>query len=793
MTYWALGINVGYKRMKVFSQELSLRAFLTIGPYEHDREFRVLLRDIAKKGLVMFGIIGAVVVVFHAVGHTMIKGSEIVWDYSRYQGGRQYLILDKLLILILCVSLLMLSRTDISLKWTRILIFILVWFTTLAMLIEDVVGADTTFTMAWTSVALLFAAVMVPYTGWQVATLSVTVIISTIVALDFMPVVLGIELAEPLRIDLGQLLFISVVSILLTGTSSQIYINRYEQFKARKQAEKLSQILEERAEVLEMLKNKSERQAQKILEHEKLKDQFFANISHEFRTPLTLILGPLQDMLDSEEGNGKTKVRTNLLRIMKSNGEQLLNLINQLLDLSKIDAREIRLNVKNIDLASFIIAKVQSFGPLAESQEVSLDVEIEDTEIQAEVDPGHMEQVISNLISNAIKFTTKGGSVTVSLSDYKGSDEMVSISVRDDGVGIPEEDLTHIFDRFYQSRGPNGTITGGTGIGLALVKEIVDLHGGSIEVNSKLGEGSEFVVILHKAFSGSVDKLEEGSSRLAVANDRERTEWEPADLYDEEISGSADPDAPKVLLVDDNPDILAYLGPRLSSRYNVMATESSKEALEWIKSKKIDLIISDVMMPEPDGFELCRFVKESSDWNHIPVILLTARVSEESRIEGLEHGADDYISKPFSASELLARIENLIELRRMLRDKFSEEIRLKGKEVEVDSEDARFLKEVQSVIEKHMENSNFGVDWLADEVNLSTRQLQRRLRSITDLSAGGYIRMMRLERAGQLIIQEWGNVSEVAYKVGFQDAKYFSKLFKQTFGSTPTEYAENEA
>ena len=780
--------------MQLFSQEISLRAFLTIGPYEQDREFRALLRDIAKKGLVIFGIIGALVVLLHAASHTMIKGSDIIWDYSQYQAeGRQYLILDKVLIFVLCVSLLFLSRTDISLKWTRILVFLLIWFTTLAMLIEDVVGADTSFTMAWTTIALLFAAVAVPYTGWQVALLSVTVIVSTIAALDYFPVILGVELAEPLRIDLGQKIFISVVAILLTGTSSQIYINRYDQFRARKQAEKLSEILEERAQVLEMLKNKSEKQAQKILEHEKLKDQFFANISHEFRTPLTLILGPLQDMLDSEEQNGKTKVNTDLLRIMKNNGEQLLKLINQLLDLSKIDAREIQLDVKQIDLTSFLTKKVRSFVPLAESQEISLHTDMEDTAITAEVDAGHLDQVIGNLLSNAIKFTTKGGTVTVSLSEENVPNDLIKLSIKDDGIGIPEKDLPHIFDRFYQAQGSENAISQGTGIGLALVKEIVELHRGRVEVKSEPGQGSEFILFIHKTFPGSSETIEEEPALLSASAESQHLEWDPVDLVGEEHTEQAPVDAPTVLLVDDNPDILTYLAPRLSGRYKVMATQSSREAMDWIKSEDIDLVISDVMMPEPDGFELCSFVKENPEWNHIPVILLTARVSEESRIEGLEHGADDYISKPFSASELLARVENLIELRRMLREKFSEEIRLKGNEVEVDSEDARFLKQVQSVIEKHMENSNFGVDWLADEVNLSTRQLQRRIRSITDLSAGGYIRMMRLERASQLISQEWGNVSEIAYKVGFQDAKYFSKLFKQTFGNTPTEFAETEA
>jgi signal transduction histidine kinase/DNA-binding response OmpR family regulator len=686
-----------------------------------------------------------------------------------------------------------LSRTGLSLKWIRIFIFFLIWFISIAMLIEDIAGQDTSFTMAYTTIALLFAAVMVPFTGWQIVLLSVTVITSTIAALDILPILLGIPLDAPLTLELGQVIYISIVAILLTGTSSQIYLNRYEQFRARKQAEKLSEILEERAQVLEMLKNKSEEQAQKIRENEKLKDQFFANISHEFRTPLTLILGPLQDMLGGNKRTDKIEVKAELLKIMRDNGKRLLDLINQLLDLSKIDAEKIRLKPKKLNLAMFVQKSVQALAPLAESQKVSLYAEVKESPVIAEVDPEHLERVIGNLVSNAIKFTPKGGWVRVTLSKEDAPEGHLRIGVRDNGIGIAENELRHIFDRFYQAPKSEGTFSSGTGIGLALVKEIVELHGGRVGVNSKPGQGSEFVIVLNEEIPHSGLQTQPGESELSSLEQYAGGELEPDDLYDHDDRQQPPEDAPVILLVDDNPDILSYLQPKLSDRYQVLATENSNEALELVNKEKVDLVISDVMMPEPDGFELCRLIKENPDLNHIPVILLTAQAAEESRIEGLELGADDYISKPFSASELLVRVENLIDLRRLLRSKFSEEIRLEGTEVEVDSEDARFMKQVQSVIEEHMENSNFGVDWLADEVNLSTRQLQRKIRAITELSAGGYIRMVRLERASQLIGQEWGNVSEVAYKVGFQDAKYFSKLFKQTFGSTPTEYTENNA
>ncbi|HKK44815.1 MAG TPA: response regulator, partial [Balneolaceae bacterium] len=304
---------------------------------------------------------------------------------------------------------------------------------------------------------------------------------------------------------------------------------------------------------------------------------------------------------------------------------------------------------------------------------------------------------------------------------------------------------------------------------------------------SEAGIGSEFVILLDHGVANQSGDLGDYTMELPMDDDWEEVEWDGDIEEDQATSENA-----TIVVVDDNSDILTYLNSFLSRRYEVLLFGKSSEAITAIRNQKIDLVVSDVMMADPDGFEFCRIIKGDPDLNHIPVILLTARAGEESRLEGLELGADDYISKPFSASELLIRVENLIELRRLLREKFSEEIRVKGKKVDVSSEDARFLQQVQSVIEKHMEDGNFSVDWLADEVNLSSRQLQRKLRAITHLSAGGYIRLLRLERASQLLAQHWGNVSEVSYKVGFQDSKYFSRLFKQTFGETPSEFANKK-
>jgi len=774
-------------RMRVFSQNLSLVDFLTIGPYEKDADFRELLQNIAHKGLFIYGLLGVLIITFFVSSHLLLVGKTISWTYVGMDSRTEMLLLDKILIFVTCSLMMFLSRTSISLKSTRVLVFIMVWLICIAIPIEDIAGQDTSFTIVYNTLALLFAVGTVPFRGWHTALLSGIVIFFTFLALAVFPVLMELPIPD---LRLGQIIFIFVVAFLLTGMSSQIYLNRFEQYRAKKKAEELSKKLEERNVVLQELKEKADRQAEQLRENEKLKDRFFANISHEFRTPLTLILGPLKDMLDDGLDKGSEKTIEEKLGLMYRNGQKLLGLINQLLELSKIDSGKIYLQKERVFICEFISEVVSTFKQLAEPREISLSFDSTDMPLVAEIDKEMMEQAISNLVSNAIKFTEEGGKVTVSIEQKPGDDRRFIIRVRDTGIGIPEQELSNIFDRFYQVSHSSHNRQKGTGIGLAFSKEIIELHGGTIRAASLAGEGSEFMVEL----PGFVDTWDDTPPITDMTESRLRGKIPDSeeDLSAEIFVENLKEDAPTVMVIDDNPDILEYLKPHLSERYGVLLQTNSARALELVEQKKIDLIISDVMMPDPDGFEVCRAIKESDTLSHIPVILLTAQAEEESKIEGLELGADDYISKPFSASELMVRVENLIELRNMLREKYSQQVRLKGKEVEVSSDDARFLKKVQAAIEKHIANSNFGVDWLADEVNLSSRQLQRKIRSITNLSAGGYIRLLRLERASQLLAQEWGNVSEVAYEVGFQDARYFSKLFKQTFGTTPTEYVSDQ-
>lgn len=777
--------------MKKLPQFISLHTFLTIGPYEQDEEFRKVLCQVAYKGMLVAGLLGVLMTTIFLIGHTVVIPKTMVWTYQGINAKTDLAMIDKSLIIASSVFIIALSRRSLSLAWCRRLIFFFVWLLCMAMVSDDIIAGDLSVSPAYSVLVLIIAAGTFPFTGWQTLIMNLSVLISIITAVNVIPAVFNWSV----ELLMGQYVYLFIVAIPLTGISSLIYINRYEQFRARRRAEELSRQLEERAHVLEMMKEKSEKQAEKILENEKLKDRFFANISHEFRTPLTLILGPVNDLMDGHVETDKPKVSKEVLRLIQKNGNRLLSLINQLLDLSKIDAGRIQINLQDTDLASLLRETVLSFSAMAERKKIDLNCSIEENNLLARVDPEQMERVIINLLSNALKFTPENGRVKVTYSMSDTEEGSICIKVSDTGIGIPAKDLPNIFDRFYQADHEfNPSNTGmGTGIGLALVKEVVELHGGTVHVRSTPGEGTEFIINLYDVSDSS--EAQPLSPLKTEQRDLDaKIEATPSlDKIDKQQSDNKK-EAPLIMLVDDNPDILAYLYSQLSERYRVILKERSSEALKEISNKNnnIELVISDLMMPSPDGFELCRTIKDNPDLNHIPVILLTAQADEEQRLEGLEVGADDYISKPFSAIELMARVENLIEIRRKLKEKFSEQLRLKGKEVEVSSADARFLKRVQSVIEKQMENSNFGVDWLADEVALSTRQLQRKIRAITDLSAGGYIRLIRLERASQLLSQEWGNVSEIAYKVGFQDAKYFSRLFKQTFGHTPTEYAEKE-
>ena len=520
---------------------------------------------------------------------------------------------------------------------------------------------------------------------------------------------------------------------------------------------------------------------------DQLKSHFFANISHEFRTPLTLILGQVESVMSS---NIETKEKGKL-QVANRNARKLLTLINQLLDLSKLEAGSMELNAVQHNLISFLKSIFFSFESLAEAQKITLTFNSEQDKIQICFDADKMEKIICNLISNSLKFTPENGEIKITVSVFSPN---VEIIIKDTGIGIPEDRLSHIFDRFYQVDSTNTREQEGTGIGLALVKELVELHKGNIIVNSKEGEGTEFIIHL------PVGDLKAENNQSGVTHDQ------PFDFdrnieYDEASDvGLVDNDKSQpsrainqqiVLVVEDNTDVRAYISEQLENNYHIVEANNGAEGLIRAQDEIPDLIITDVMMPKMDGYQFAKKIRSDEKTSHIPIIMLTAKAALDDKIEGLETGVDDYLTKPFSSKELRVRVNNLIYLRAQLRKRFSKATIIKPSEVTAVSVDQEFLQRVLNTIETHYENEQFNVERLSSEMNMSVSQLNRKLNALVDQPPGQLIRSLRLQRAADLLKQNAGTVAEICYKVGFNDQAYFSRAFKKQFNCSPSDFKRN--
>jgi signal transduction histidine kinase/AraC-like DNA-binding protein len=536
-----------------------------------------------------------------------------------------------------------------------------------------------------------------------------------------------------------------------------------------------------------------ERKNYQIMEMDQMKTRFFANVSHEFRTPLTLILSPLENMLLKE--NLEEKDRDNL-EMMYRNAVRLLGLINQLLDLSKIDAGRLKVELIEHDIYKVLRMITRSFTPLAERKKIDYRVEIPDGELITYFDHDKLDKIIANLLTNALKFTPEKGKVScrIKLIDKKEGmiKNFLEIVVQDSGRGIPAEQLEKIFDRFYQVADTWKNGISGTGIGLSLTKELVTLQHGKIVVESKPNEGSRFIIKIPlgkdhlKEHEFVVKPLEEIKDDLLIVkfrmHDFETAGEKSEDFVSEQV------DQPVLLIIEDNADVRQHIYENFEKEYLVKQSKNGKEGWEKAVALVPDLIISDVMMPEMNGVELCKKLKTDERTSHIPVILLTARADVEDKIEGLETGADDYITKPFNIKELLTRSKNLIEQRKKLREKYTHQIDLEPGEIAVQSADERFLKRALEIIEKNMGDCDFDVNNFYPEMNMSRMQLFRKLKALVNQTPSELIRNMRLKRAAQLMKQNFGNIAEITYEVGFNNLSYFAKCFKEKFGVLPSEY-----
>lgn len=545
-------------------------------------------------------------------------------------------------------------------------------------------------------------------------------------------------------------------------------------------------------------------QSERLREMDRIKSRFFANISHEFRTPLTLITGPLEQMLSGSRDPGEEKN----LRLMLHNSHRLLNLINQLLDLSKFESGKMMLRTSKQNIIPFLKSIAAAFESLAEQKTIDLIFSPGQDNITLYFDVEKIEKVLANLLANAFKFTPEGGKIILSTAkEPTKSDEFprgfLKISVSDTGIGIPADNLPHIFNRFYRAGSPDESNYKGTGIGLALVEELVKLHRGKITVHSTEGEGTEFTVLLPLG-KEHLQTEEMREPENLPGYDLQYIPYIKPGIYEEELDGgeeekseaeSAEPGARQrdlILMVEDNPEVRSYIKDSLQTQYAVIEAGDGEEGIRKAKKVIPDLIISDVMMPKVDGCELCRLLKEEIKTSHIPIILLTAKASEESMARGLETGADDYIIKPFNTRILLTRIKNLIDLRRQLQLKFQRQMLLQPEEIKVSSMDRTFIKELLDLIEKHFSDPDFNVDTLLKTFYMGRTSLYHKIMALSGESPNQFIRSYRLKRAAQLLRDNFGNVTEVAFAVGFSSTAYFTKCFKKKFHQLPKNFQAAE-
>jgi len=523
---------------------------------------------------------------------------------------------------------------------------------------------------------------------------------------------------------------------------------------------------------------RSEEEAHRLAELDAAKSRFIANISHEFRTPLTVILGATDQLKHRETAPQP-------IGAIRRNAHRLLQLVNQLLDLSKLETGKLHLAPQPGDLVAFLRHLVRSMQPLAERRSIDLRLRTEVEQMGMLFDSDVLEKVFNNVLSNALKFTPEGGKVWVTMERRTIDDEQVAeVIFKDTGPGIPPTALPSIFDRFSQVNGSATREHEGTGIGLALAKELVELHGGKILIESEVGFGSAFLVRLpFVATERKVMKQGERSDR-SVAD----YQW-PMDAGKEEV-GLVEPNVQnqklKILLVEDHVEVRALVRSYLEETYHIIEATDGEAGLHAARQQEPDLILSDVMMPRMDGYALCQAIKSDEKLRHIPVVLLTAKAAEEDKIVGLQTGADAYIAKPFPAAVLRAQIASLIASRHQLRAQFSQELVIQPAGVVVPSEEEAFLQHVLAAIEARLGDTTFGVEALAEAVGLSRRHLTRRIRRLTDQSPAALIRQMRLERAAHLLEAQSGTVAEIAFAVGFTSPSYFATAFRQAFGHPPS-------
>ncbi len=537
----------------------------------------------------------------------------------------------------------------------------------------------------------------------------------------------------------------------------------------------------------------AEKETQRLQQLDAIKSRFFTNISHEFRTPLTVILGMVES-LKKHFAAGAEADHDQAAEMVRRNSRQLLNLVNQLLELSRLESGKMTLNFNNGDFAAFLRYELESFHSYARTRGIHLHFQSEIPELDMAFDRDKIQTILVNLISNALKFTPEGGRIDLRLTvdnlrlEGAGNKNtpypaFVHIQIADTGPGIPEDKLGSIFDRFYQADDSNTRKSEGTGIGLALVQELVKLMHGSISVESRPGTGTTFHITLpYTPPSPAFQSMVIAPAASEMPHENGALALDDPDGEDQR---------PLLLIAEDNPDVRFYIAECVKNDYRVVIAENGAIGIQKAVERIPDIIISDVMMPEKDGFELCETLKNDERTSHIPIVLLTARADFESRIAGLKRGADDYLAKPFEPAELQIRLENLVQLRRRLQERYSA-MPFQPKTSDdpaLVTEDA-FLLKIRDVVEAHLSETDFEMPQLERALGMSRSQVFRKVKALTGASPSVLIRNIRLQKARELLRDNTLSIAEIAYEVGFSTPAYFSTMFLEAFGETPGEWRQ---
>ncbi len=506
---------------------------------------------------------------------------------------------------------------------------------------------------------------------------------------------------------------------------------------------------------------------------------FFTEVSHEFRTPLTLIIDPLEKMMHQKLSEETT---VNYFGLMHRNANQLLHLVNQLLDFRKLESGRMAINIAQTDIVSLVRSTANSFDNQAKDRNIKFEIRSDSEHFEIQIDSEKIVMVINNLLSNAFKFTSPGGEVSIRIQTEDLPGNYIEINVEDNGNGIIKEDQKRIFEMFFQS-GHKGNFQKGSGIGLALTKELIALHGGEIGVTSREGYGSCFTVRL--PINCNDNNTQTYHKRMSDDNDRFTEQNKTQQITTKSES------KPILLVVDDNADIRQYIRINFEQEFHIRVATNGKEGVEVAIECIPDLIISDVMMPEMDGFELCGLLKSDQRTSHIPVILLTASHSDSSKLQGFENGADAYVTKPFQSRVLMAQAHNLIGQRRRLRELFTNGSALELQKIAINNADQTFLTKITQYIEENMEEGDISMETLAEKLKMSRTQFYRKLKALTNQTYHDFVIIIRMRKAIEYLTEGEHNISEIAYKVGYSIPTNFTRAFSKQYGLTPTQYVDN--